>query len=297
MLNVISLGAGVQSTTLLLLAEHGEITPRPDLAIFSDTMWEPEKVYAHLRWLRSGNVTSIPIEIVSAGDLRADTLAAVAKRDEPRAQRGTGKRFATPPFFTKGGDGREAMLRRQCTDAYKVEPLNKKLRALLGAAPGRPVPKGTGVSIWIGISTDEFQRAKPSRLPWIERRWPLIELGMSRNDCLKWLERKGYPRPPKSSCIGCPFHSNHQWREMRDHEPAEWKDAVAFDDAVRKGTRSTKNDVFLHRQLKPLEQVDLRTDVERGQGDMFGNECEGMCGGVIDNGLDARALACATCRT
>ena len=36
-LRVLSLGAGVQSTTLALMAAHGEIGPMPDCAIFADT--------------------------------------------------------------------------------------------------------------------------------------------------------------------------------------------------------------------------------------------------------------------
>jgi hypothetical protein len=40
-LRVLSLGAGVQSTTLALLAAHGEVGPMPDCAIFADTRWEP----------------------------------------------------------------------------------------------------------------------------------------------------------------------------------------------------------------------------------------------------------------
>lgn len=40
---VLSLGAGVQSTTLALLAAHSVIGPIPDCAIFSDTGWESER--------------------------------------------------------------------------------------------------------------------------------------------------------------------------------------------------------------------------------------------------------------
>ena len=50
-LRVLSLGAGVQSTTLALMAAHGEIGPMPDCAIFADTGWEPNAVYEHLAWL------------------------------------------------------------------------------------------------------------------------------------------------------------------------------------------------------------------------------------------------------
>ena len=37
MLEVISLGAGVQSTTMALMAAHGEIEPIPDYAVLADT--------------------------------------------------------------------------------------------------------------------------------------------------------------------------------------------------------------------------------------------------------------------
>ncbi len=63
-LRVLSLGAGVQSTTLALMAAHGEIGPMPDCAIFADTGWEPAAVYEHLDWLASGNVLPFPIHRV-----------------------------------------------------------------------------------------------------------------------------------------------------------------------------------------------------------------------------------------
>ena len=38
-LRVISLGAGVQSSVMALMAAKGEIGPMPDCAIFADTQW------------------------------------------------------------------------------------------------------------------------------------------------------------------------------------------------------------------------------------------------------------------
>lgn len=70
MIHVISLGAGVQSTTMALMAAHGEIKPMPDVAIFADTQWEPKAVYDHLDWLGSPNVLPFPIKRVTAGNLR-----------------------------------------------------------------------------------------------------------------------------------------------------------------------------------------------------------------------------------
>ena len=52
LIRIISLGAGVQSTTMAFMAAHGEIGPMPDCAIFADTGWEPKRVYRHLEWIR-----------------------------------------------------------------------------------------------------------------------------------------------------------------------------------------------------------------------------------------------------
>ena len=48
---VISLGAGVQSSTMALKAGCGEF-PRPDCAIFADTGYEPKSVYIYLDYLK-----------------------------------------------------------------------------------------------------------------------------------------------------------------------------------------------------------------------------------------------------
>ena len=71
-LRCLSLGAGVQSTTMALMAARGELTPMPDIAIFADTGWEPAAVYDHLDWLRSGEVLPFPVEIVKKSNLRDD---------------------------------------------------------------------------------------------------------------------------------------------------------------------------------------------------------------------------------
>ncbi|WP_406079207.1 hypothetical protein [Micromonospora sp. NBC_00858] len=70
----LSLGAGVQSSCLLLLAVRGEI-PTFNAAVFADTGWEPTAVYAHVRRLeRLAVAVGIPVARVSAGTIRADAL-------------------------------------------------------------------------------------------------------------------------------------------------------------------------------------------------------------------------------
>lgn len=272
MLNIISLGAGVQSTAMALMAAHGEITPMPDCAIFADTGWEPKAVYDHLAWLMSANVLPFPVEIVRQGNIRTD----IDKLVQGESIRGRG-RSATAPFFVAGKDGIAAPLRRQCTGHYKIEPVENSLKEKLGILPKTRRPKQSMVDVWMGISLDEVYRMKPSHQTWLKRRWPLIEKRLSRSDCLLWMERNGYPTPPKSSCIGCPYHSNEQWRDIRK-VPEEWADAIEVDKLIRKGFGSTRSDLFLHRSLKPLDQVDLSSAEDRGQLNLFNNECEGMCG-------------------
>ena len=246
-MKVISLGAGVQSTTMYLMSCAGDL-PRADLAIFADTGWEPKQVYEHLDRLKALN--EIPIEVVSVGNIRDDAL-------------GDG-RFASMPLFVKDDDGKVGMLRRQCTREYKVTPIQKKCREL-GASAKNPF------EVWIGISVDEIQRMKDSFVKYTQHVWPLIDQRLDRQQCKNWLDNH-WPHPVgKSACIGCPFRDNAGWRALT---PEEMQDAIQFDEAVRRSPK-IKQDVFLHRSGIPLQDVDFTED---GQIDMFGEECDGYCG-------------------
>jgi len=137
-------------------------------------------------------------------------------------------------------------------------------------------PKGQHVETWIGISTDEIMRMKPSRDWWQKNRWPLIEKKMSRQDCLDWYKGKDYRTPAKSACIGCPFHDDKFWHEMKTQRPEEFKDACEVDEQIRKGNDKVKDNLFIHRSCVPLKDVKFK--VEDDQLDLFNIECEGMCG-------------------
>ena len=267
-LKVLNLGAGVQSTTLALMCAAGEFE-QPHVAIFADTGWEPASVYAHLDRLEP----MLPFKVlrVSNGNLRERLLELPNETVENK------RRFPAVPFFTRGG----GMGRRQCTKEYKLMPIRHAIKELLGVGPGRRMRlKATDspVQCWIGISTDEAVRMKPSDVEWIENRWPLVELNMSRHDCLSWLSRYGIePLPPKSSCLGCPYHDNGYWQRLRKASPAEFDETVKVDAAIRNGgTVGMREEQFIHRSLVPLDQVDFGDDV--GQLDLFDDECEGMCG-------------------
>ena len=249
-MKIISLGAGVQSTTLALLAHHKEIEP-PDYAVFADTGWEPKAVYKHLDWLES--YLNFPVCRVSAGSLKNSLL------------NHNGKGFDAVPFYTGNG----GMGRRQCTNQYKLRPIQKLCKPYSS--------KGNPVILQLGISTDEWTRMKPSRVKYIKNTWPLIDLEMSRNDCMSWLKSKGHIVPPKSACLGCPYHNNELWREIKIEYPEEFEETCKVDEKIRQ-TVGSKSEQFMHRSCKPLRDVDFRTMEEMGQLNFFTDECEGMCG-------------------
>ena len=275
--NFLSLGAGVQSSTIALMAKHGEITPMPDAAIFADTQAEPASVYKWLDWLEPQ--LPFPVIRVTKGDMTSESLIIKDRKD------GTGRWIKSLiPAFIQNKDGSKGIMGRQCTYSYKVEQLEKASRRL---GQIKRAQKNITVTQWIGISWDEIQRIKPSRVAWSQQRWPLVELRMGRRDCLKWMESHGYPKPPRSACVYCPFHSDNEWRRLRDQEPEEFQRAIRFEkdlQAVKAKTERMRGVPFLHPSCVPLDQVDFRTDIERGQLSLwldeqsFGNECEGMCG-------------------
>jgi hypothetical protein len=265
-MTLLSLGAGVQSTTLALLAVEGKL-PKPDGAIFADTGWEPPAVYEHLDRLETELLrAAIPIYRVSQGNLREDVT-------NPKS------RYASIPYFVRNEDGSDGIGRRQCTSEYKIAPINRKVRELLGAAPPnfRRVPTGRVCEQWIGFSTDEIHRVSDKfGVRYLIPRYPLLELGMSRKDCQRFLNSRGWGSVGKSACIGCPYHGNAQWRDLRDHHPNEWADAVEFDHAIRKGGAcgdTLNGEAFLHSSRVPLEIAPIdhvtRREYLTDQGDLL----------------------------
>ncbi|MGW4663232.1 hypothetical protein [Streptosporangium sandarakinum] len=266
-LRLLSLGAGVQSTALLLLACDGAI-PKFDAAIFADTGWEPRAVYEHLGRLEEHAATyGIPVYRVSSGNIRDDAL-------DPE------HRFASMPLYVLNQDGSDGMARRQCTSEYKLKPIKAKARELLGYPHPTPVPKGVYAETAIGISLDEIGRARDSDVKYLRNVFPLLDLKWTRKDCERYLRSVGWGSTAKSACIGCPYHGNRQWRQIRDESPEEWADAVAFDAAIRNGSaranaagKDLRGSMFLHRSRVPLGEAPIdrvtRAEWADRQGDLL----------------------------
>lgn len=107
-----------------------------------------------------------------------------------------------------------------------------------------------------------------------------------RDDCIKWLYGL-YPdrKFPRSACIGCPFHSNREWLEMKLERPDEWEDACRFDESARildyehmRAANKSHGLPYLHSQLVPLRMADLGGQGEKGGGcGTVGDDQAGIC--------------------
>lgn len=247
MTRFLSLGAGVQSSTLALMVAKGEVQ-MVDYAVFADTQSEPKSVYEWLSWLEPK--LPFPVHRVTKGNLRTDILA--DKKKEVR--------YMLPTFTSDGGMGK-----RQCTRHYKLDPIRRAVR-LLGATSRKPA------TALIGISLDEAWRMKPSGVKHTINTWPLVEMKLTRHHCIEWMLKHYGLIPGKSACTFCPYGDNERLREL---PPEEFAEVVELDEFIRERGGTPGVAQYLRSERKPLPEIDLSAS---GQTDLFINECEGMCG-------------------
>ena len=263
-LKVISLGMGVQSTALYLMSSMGYKVPRADVAIFADPQAEHYKTYDMLEWLLDWKEKNNGIKIIVNKDFNL-------LRDILKAQNSRGVRFASIPAFTEGG----GMVMRPCTGEYKINPVKQSVRKLYNLEKGKRMKR---TEMWLGISTDEMQRVKESQMYNIKYFYPLIYKGMSRKECIDFFKENNFPIPVKSSCVFCPFHSNAFWKDIKKENGSAWKISVKVDKTIRDSRQRGLDDpLYLHRSLKPLDEIDFDDKQESlFDDDLF--DCEGHCG-------------------
>lgn len=260
---VISIGFGVQSTTMYFMSSLGVI-PRADIAFFADPKSEDPRTYEYIKWVLGWAKENNGIKIISGsrGSLYQDTVDAIKLN----------KRVAQMPLWTMD-NGSIGIMPRQCTSEYKIDVVRKEYRKWLGLKPRQRYPL---TETWIGISLDEVSRAKPSNNKWEKRVYPLIDKMMTRGDCVRWLQENGFSIPPKSSCTFCPFHSNYYWLKQKRESPEIFESNCQLDDLIRKGykEKGIKSDLYLYKGRVPLREATFNENQE----EMFDNECEGYCG-------------------
>jgi hypothetical protein len=297
-LHVLNLGAGVQSTALYLMSlrrDEPEHVPVFDFAIFADTQEEPAEVYAHLEWLKT--LGGPPIMVRTYGKLGDDLINGhhqLTRRETAKHRPGeqVGQVYHVPAFLAMP-DGTTAIVRRKCTEAYKINVINRAIREeIVGIDKGARFPvKAVRVVQYFGLSYDEPQRVTKTQAlargrGWFDPKFPLFDLEMTRGDCLAYLAEAAPGRTvARSACVFCPYKQNSEWRRLRDEDPAGWERACEIDEAIRDPGSACRSDLrgvqYLHRSCVPLRGAPIE-EVGRdlpGQNVFgFAQECEGMCG-------------------
>lgn len=265
-LRVVSFGGGIQSWAMLVAADKGLLGPKPDFAIIGDTgnesdaMWDYYETHRHR--------VSTEIRVVKRGDILQHIRRSKGEPD--------GKQLATLPYYL--GDGGQMM--RTCTASFKIDAVTQEIRRLLNVKKGARMPKDTLVEVWVGFSMDERKRAGgyPAEI-WQEVRYPLLEIDFTRGRCEQFLVENGFPVPPRSRCIICPYRSDESWRQLTAEE---FEEACQIDEQLREGgtpPRGYKSLPYLHRERKPLREVDF-TPPSMGLpiDDNEEHDCFGGCG-------------------
>ena len=243
-LKILSLGWGVQSWSLAAMAALGEI-PMPDYAVHADTTHEMAGTYAHAEkwtpWLEEHGVKVRTVKAVNTSPIGGET----ATRKNPAY------RVMPPVFTTNLLTAEKGHLNRQCTQDWKITPLHRFARSIVGKISSECI------EMWMGISLDEWMRMRSSSKKYIKHIYPLVDRRLSRSYCVAWLEEHGLDIPPKSACTFCPYHNKDHWKRMKQAGGADWAEAVAVDNVIRdKGKGSGKDfQLFIHSSGLPLEEA------------------------------------------
>jgi hypothetical protein len=116
---------------------------------------------------------------------------------------------------------------KTCSLKFKREPQDEAIVAwdLAQAAWAR----GEKVTKIIGYDAGEPQRAIESPDARFVNRYPLIEWGLDREDCVEIILAAGLCVPPKSSCFFCPNMEEEEIFDLRDKHPELLARALALE--------------------------------------------------------------------
>jgi hypothetical protein len=276
---VFSFGGGVQSMAALVLAAQGRIDYR--WFVFADVGADSEypATMTYLEAVAKPFAAAHGLRLVTTQRRRKDGSFESILEKLHRTQTS----IDIPVRMANGAPGN-----RSCTADYKVKPVAAFMRGN-GATihnPGR---------VGIGISTDEITRMKPSQIEYIHNEHPLIDLELSRQDCLTVIAAAGLPLPPKSSCWFCPFHRPSAWLEMREHEPELFARSVELEAMINdRRAAMGKDQVWLTRFARPLDEaIELfATQVEgkRQDADARARRSQGAGRPLLPTGYEAMSL-------
>ena len=252
----LSFGGGVQTTAMLIMIAQGKL--QADAVIFADTGSEHPETYEYIEKYDKPLCIKMGIPFITAKMHRSVTVVnMVEKRTWKHPKK---KLYPVKGEQIKADSLREVLMARRrvpslqnrwCTEYSKITPIKQVLRSLQSAGEfEKPA------ICMIGISIDEKRRAYNKDGTWKQphhsesrNTYPLVEMGISRDDCHKIIKDFGWPDPVKSGCYFCPFQGGKEWNKLYwDHPDLFW-------DSVMLEERDLQFPTYRLYQQKPLRRL------------------------------------------
>ncbi len=225
---ILSFGGGLQTTALAIMLAERKF--QVDAVVFSDTGAEKPETYFYIESYIKPLLASASIEFIT-----------VKHHREPLYENCW--RLQNIPSIKW----------RWCTDQWKVRPIHKVSKKAVQL---------------IGFSTDENYRAERQfKRVNVERRFPLIEMGISATDCRRLISDFGWPIPLKSSCFICVHQRLADWQWLKTNHRDLFDQALALEANMHKRKPHTRTRAGL-LQGQPLwrfaegQQIYLPLDAE-----------------------------------
>lgn len=236
-LTVLSMGAGQDSTALLYKYINdpdfrNKYAPNDFLVVMSDTGNEHSETYEHVRYLQS-KCKEHGIEFVFiTSDMGYHT----------------GDWKSLQHFYkVKNAIGSKAYP-KICSQRLKIDPIYRFLEDYVGKRYGVKTGRKSGlkqfakesgkIRMIIGIAKNEEKRmtnAEDNKASWyresVTHSYPLVELGMDRAACQRYIISLNETVPLPSNCVMCPFLSLEELEWIRRNKAEALKEWVALEQA------------------------------------------------------------------
>jgi hypothetical protein len=227
---VLNYGGGRQTVAICLLIVKGVLT-KPDRIVMADTSREMPTTFEYLEKYTRPLMREHGLEIE------------IAERRHAKVDRYSHKGTLLMPVYTPTGK-----LSAFCSGEWKRDVVERHLRE-----------QGvTGGTTWLGYSYDEplrWNRAIDTERHNHKVACPLVELMITTQDCLRLVEKHGWPKPHVSRCWDCPNQKNSEWAWTKENRPDLFADACKTDVELRED--DDQGGVWLHHSRVPLAEADL----------------------------------------
>lgn len=238
---IYSFGDGTQSIAVMVAQAQGLLKNPYDHFVWADVGHDSEDPQVH------DYMRDYVVPYCREHDLSLKRVAKLRYGKEDTVLQSVIRQNRSIPIPVRMSNG--APSNRSCTADFKIRVVDKWCKA-----------QGfTYITVGLGFSIDESRRAKgkpeyfvyrhgKKPLPVAKRYdFPLFELGYTRLQSIRLVEKAGLPTPPRSACWFCPFKSRSEWIEDKKHRPEIVQNAVLVEAIVnRKRNSLGKDRVYIH---------------------------------------------------